>query len=227
MWSNMDYTVQNSVVAESTIIYKNAYIRDSKIGEKSLIADGATLLNVEAKGYNQFGKYSYMECSTIDVGSYIGRNTTCSVNIHIGKYSNIALQVSIGGINHDYRCACEYTEYWWKKTFDTDIVQPSVKSKGVNIGNDTWIGANATIFDGVTIGDGAIVGAGSVVTKDVTPCAIVVGNPAKIIKIRFDDELMTAYLEMKWWDWSREKIIKNAHLLSIPLTMDIIAKMEN
>lgn len=74
------------------------------------------------------------------------------------------------------------------------------------IGNDVWIGHDATIMPGVKIGDGAIIGTKSVVTKDVEPYAIVGGNPAKEIKKRFSKEDVEKLLEIKWWDWPIEKI---------------------
>ena len=74
------------------------------------------------------------------------------------------------------------------------------------IGNDVWIGQNAVILPGVRIGDGAIIGANSVVGSDVDPYTIVVGNPAKPLRKRFDDELIGLLLKFKWWDKSVEEI---------------------
>ena len=74
------------------------------------------------------------------------------------------------------------------------------------IGNDMWIGQNAVILPGVHVGDGAIIGANSVVGSDVAPYTIVIGNPAKILRKRFDDELIGLLLKFKWWDKSIEEI---------------------
>ena len=79
----------------------------------------------------------------------------------------------------------------------------------ITIGNDVWIGQNVTVMPGVHIGDGAIIAANSVVAKDVPAYCIAGGNPCKIIKKRFDDELITYLLDLKWWDWDAEKIFKN------------------
>jgi acetyltransferase-like isoleucine patch superfamily enzyme len=98
-------------------------------------------------------------------------------------------------------------------------------SKGdVKIGNDVWIGKNASILGGVTIGDGAVVGAFSVVTKDVPPYAIVAGNPAKLIHMRFDDETISQLLKIKWWTWSSQRIKENAALLQSENVQEFIAK---
>lgn len=74
------------------------------------------------------------------------------------------------------------------------------------VGNDVWIGARALIMSGVNIGNGAVVAAGSVVTKDVPPYAIVGGNPAKIIRYRFDASVIDKLQQIAWWDWPDDKI---------------------
>ena len=81
------------------------------------------------------------------------------------------------------------------------------------VGNDVWIGQNVTVMPGVNIGDGAIIAANSVVTKDIPAYYIAGGNPCKIIRKRFDDELITYLQEIKWWDWSPEKIFANLETL--------------
>ena len=77
------------------------------------------------------------------------------------------------------------------------------------VGNDVWIGYEAVVMAGVTIGDGAIIGSRAVVTKDVPPYTIVGGVPAQAIRKRFPEETVEALLEMKWWDWPKERIERN------------------
>ena len=74
------------------------------------------------------------------------------------------------------------------------------------IGNDVWIGEGVKIKAGVTIGDGAVVGMGSIVTKDLEPYGIYAGNPAKLIRRRFDDDTIEQLIKLKWWEWSDETI---------------------
>jgi virginiamycin A acetyltransferase len=85
------------------------------------------------------------------------------------------------------------------------------KSRGDTvIGNDVWIGNSVTIMPGVHIGDGAIIGTNSVVTKNIEAYSIVGGNPATLIRKRFDDETIELLLKLKWWDWDFKKITLHA-----------------
>ncbi len=81
------------------------------------------------------------------------------------------------------------------------------------IGNDVWIGYDATIFPGVKIGHGAIVASKSVVVGRVPPYAVVGGNPAQILKMRFPEETIAELLKIAWWDWNIEKITRNLELI--------------
>lgn len=88
------------------------------------------------------------------------------------------------------------------------------KKKGdVIIGNDVWIGANATIMPGINIGDGAVIANNSHVVKNVEPYSIVGGNPATLIRYRFTTEQIEQLLRIKWWDWADDKINTHVHLL--------------
>ncbi len=90
---------------------------------------------------------------------------------------------------------------------DLPNIQECVGTKGdVIIGSDVWVGMHAIILSGVTIGDGAVIGAGAIVTKDVEPYAIVAGNPARLIRFRFEPEVCNALQKIAWWNWPIEKI---------------------
>ena len=81
------------------------------------------------------------------------------------------------------------------------------------VGHDVWIGYGALIMPGVTIGDGAIIATASVVTKDVPPYAIVGGNPATVLRFRYDDATIARLVAVRWWDWSPEKVTRNVKAL--------------
>ena len=127
----------------------------------------------------------------------------------IGKFCQIASGVEfvMNGANHLMNAVSTFPFY----TLDGWNMEPPVKAnmplKGDTvIGNDVWIGQNATILPGVHIGDGAIIGANSVVGSDVAPYTIVAGNPSKVLRKRFDDEMIELLLRFKWWDKSIEEI---------------------
>ena len=93
-----------------------------------------------------------------------------------------------------------------------DMGHPECKGD-IHVGNDVWIGANTIIMSGVKIGDGAVIANNSHVVKDIEPYTIVGGNPAKVIRKRFSDEVINKLLDIKWWDWSIEKITENHRIL--------------
>lgn len=92
---------------------------------------------------------------------------------------------------------------------------------GITIENDVWIGDNVFIKNGITVGTGAVIGAGSVVTKNVPEYSIVAGNPAKIIRYRFDEKTINILLESKWWLWD-DDLIKQIPYDDISKTIDFL-----
>ncbi|MBR7073463.1 MAG: CatB-related O-acetyltransferase [Eubacterium sp.] len=127
----------------------------------------------------------------------------------IGKFCQIASGVEfvMNGANHQMNAVSTYPFYTLE---GWDMKPPEASDlplKGDTvIGNDVWIGQNAVILPGVHIGDGAIIGANSVVGSNVEPYTIVIGNPARTLHKRFDDELTEIMLQFKWWDKSIEEI---------------------
>ncbi|MGN0929123.1 MAG: CatB-related O-acetyltransferase [Alphaproteobacteria bacterium] len=127
----------------------------------------------------------------------------------IGKFCQIASGVNfvMNGANHQMNAVSTYPFYIFNGWDEEVLSVSSLPIKGDTVvGNDVWIGQNATILPGVHIGDGAIIGMNSVVGSDVEPYSIVVGNPARQIRKRFDDELIELMLKFKWWDKSIDEI---------------------
>jgi len=134
-------------------------------------------------------------------------------NLEIGRFCSISSEVEIflGG-NHRTDWITTYPFNVLNADFPeaVDIVgHPSTKGD-VKIMNDVWIGGSVTILSGVTIGNGAVLGNGSMISKDVGPYEIWVGNPAKFVRKRFSEEEIKFLQELKWWDWSIDKI--NLHV---------------
>lgn len=127
----------------------------------------------------------------------------------IGKFCQIASGVEfvMNGANHQINAVSTFPFYifeGWEQEMPSLSEMP-LKGDTV-VGNDVWIGQNAVIMPGVHIHDGAIIGLNSIVASDVAPYAVVAGNPAKEIRKRFDDELISLMLEFRWWDLGIEEI---------------------
>lgn len=149
----------------------------------------------------------------------------------IGKFCQIASGVEfvMNDANHQMNAVSTfpfYTLEGWKMDAP-DAADMPFKGNTV-IGNDVWIGQNAVILPGVHIGDGAIIGANSVVGSDIDPYTIVVGNPAKPLRKRFDAELIELLLRFKWWDKSIDEINELIPFLTcseLDKVKDIIKKL--
>lgn len=144
--------------------------------------------------------------------SYIGQN--CNFNsVEVGKYCSISKNINIGLATHPtnfmstspiFFSPINGTSYTW-----TTVTMFEGSPKNVRIGNDVWIGMNASILGGVTIGDGAIIAAHAMVTKDVPPFAIVGGVPAKVLRFRFNSDVVDEIIKLKWWDMPEESLREN------------------
>ena len=136
----------------------------------------------------------------------------------IGKFCAIAegARFIMNGANHAMSGFSTYPfnifGHGWEEGFDVSTWEREVRGDTV-IGNDVWIGMDAVIMPGVSVGSGAIVGARSVVTRDVPPYAIVAGDPAKVVKKRFDAKTVARLLKIAWWDWPVDKITRNLNAI--------------
>lgn len=149
--------------------------------------------------------------------SYIGNNSLVS-DTDIGNFTSISTDCYIGGTSHpvDWVSTSPVFHKWeniMKKNFARHEFEIF---KRTAIGNDVWIGNRVMIKAGVKIGDGAIIGMGSIVTKDVGAYEIWAGNPAHLIRKRFNDETIRALLKTKWWEWEDHRIEEYAKDFTSP-----------
>ena len=180
----------------------------NKIEDKVIVATTAKVDNSTLKYYSRLKDYTEIHNSYLGKYSYISQYSIVNKS-KIGKFSSIANGCYIGLWEHNTDVSThsfylyEHSGNFVKgyKNYDKDSIQTV-------IGNDVWIGANAVIMKGVIINDGAIIGASAVVTKDIPSYAIVVGNPARVIKYRYKKEDIQWLLKLKWWDFKRKKIKK-------------------
>ncbi|WP_162757094.1 CatB-related O-acetyltransferase [Escherichia coli] len=130
-------------------------------------------------------------------------------HLEIGKFCSLASGTNIILGNHNINTATTYPFTSLKKYWPgaiRDNISDHHTNGDIIIGNDVWIGSNATIMSGVKIGDGAVIAANSVVTKSVEPYSIVGGSPAKMLRMRHNASTIEALLKIKWWNWSDEII---------------------
>ncbi|QQL48685.1 CatB-related O-acetyltransferase [Mucilaginibacter ginkgonis] len=139
----------------------------------------------------------------------------------IGNFCAIAsgVQFIMNGANHEIKPISTYPfgifgNGWEKINEGVDLTTKYPFKGDTVIGNDVWIGYGATIMPGVKIGNGAIIASKSVVTKDVPDYAIAGGNPAKLIRMRYDEPIIARLNKIAWWNWSAEKITRHVKLIN-------------
>ena len=183
------------------------FIKDAIKRRGTKISPFAILHDVKYEPSTGIKALARLERASVGKCTYIG-SMASAYDCKIGSFCSIARDVYIGGGIHPLTWVstspCFHVKnnatgvYYGNMTFKW--------SKETIIGNDVWIGIRAVILPGVTIGDGAVIGAGSIVTKNVGPYEIWAGNPARIIRKRFDEETIVKLLEMKWWDWTDDEL---------------------
>jgi acetyltransferase-like isoleucine patch superfamily enzyme len=162
---------------------------------------------------------SYPALSGYDIGAWTYGHPLClyqsygTATLKIGRYCSFAPDVKIFLAGEHRLDAVSTYPFDYMFADGKDIRRGSSAKGDVIIGNDVWLGDGALVLSGVRIGDGAVVAARAVVTKDVPPYAIVGGIPAKIIRMRFPPEIVTALLRIRWWDWPVEQINNELHAL--------------
>ncbi len=147
-----------------------------------------------------------------NIGKYSSLGTFCAAfDCDIGNFVSIARDVYIGGASHPLNYVSTSGFFYINPTKKTNAIsnrEYNWHSKKTTIGPDVWIGAKAIVLSGRTIGCGSVVGAGAVVTKDIPPYEVWGGNPARFIRKRFDDNVITELLNSKWWELDYEKLKK-------------------
>lgn len=184
-------------------------------------------------------KPTLMGVPNIEVGEYTyfdGQNFQKHVTHHydfigdkliIGKFCQIGRGVEfiMNGANHQMNSVSTYPFYIFNGWKQVATKKEDLPYKGDTvIGNDVWIGQNVTFLPGVQVGDGCIIGANAVVASNIPPYSVVVGNPAKVIRKRFDDEMIDLLEKLEWWNKTPNQIQKIIPLLS---NSDILSVKED
>lgn len=195
----MHNKLSNLSYIDSTIkLPRQCSIISSELYGNIHLSEGVRLYKVILSGNVSIGRFSSLWGPNISI---IAKKNP----IVIGNFCSIASNVTFQEFLHDYSRVS--THFISKNVLGIDKDLEEGKSKGpIRIGHDVWIGKDVTIMSGVTIGTGAVIGANAVVTKDIPPYAIAVGCPAKIIKYRFSEDVISRLLSSEWWNYSKENI---------------------
>lgn len=210
MSSFIDETAKlNNSEVGSIKIYRNAIVNNCRFGDNCSIGDDTTIERSVFENNVIINRRSYINDSYIGKYTYAGINTTMNWT-RIGRFCSLARNVDIGGFNHDYKKITTMPIFRFTQANNGGgkISQHVAHTEYCEIGSDVWIAAGAQILHKVKIGDGAVIGGGAVVTKNVPPYAIVVGVPARVIGYRFEEKYINKLLDIKWWNWPDDIIIR-------------------
>ena len=168
----------------------------------------------------------------LDIGAYtygrpllLGHDDSPETRVTIGRYCSIAHGVTMMlRVGHPLDGASTYP---LEQILAGGQGRDFARSRGpIHIGHDVWIGYEALILGGVTIGNGAVIGARAVVTRDVPPYAIVAGNPARLVRSRFDPATIARLEALRWWDWPEARVRAHARELSRTPVAEFLAAQE-
>lgn len=212
----------NSILHPTVRIFHQGEVKDSSIGEGSFVGEHSRVRNCEISHHVKIDRYNLLQNVRMGKCSYTGPFDMifCS---EIGAYTSISYGCTIGPPEHNYVRPSTHPfiyDNYYSILEQEQLIRNDKFDKPLHIGNDVWIGCNSTILRGVTIADGAIVGANSLVKHDVPAYAIVAGSPARIIRYRFPSDMIKLLQEIKWWEWSQDKIRQYADFFTTDLTID-------
>lgn len=181
-----------------------------QLGDRPLIHPGAEVRAATLGRFVEIGPRTKVAESTIDDYSYIASDSDVIYSA-IGRFCSIAAHVRINPGNHPMeRASQSHFTYRASQYFPDEPDEEAFfawrRASAVTIGHDAWIGHGAVILPGRRIGTGAVVAAGAIVTKDVAPYAIVAGNPARLVRMRFDADVAEGLQRLAWWDWEHERL---------------------
>ncbi len=184
------------ILSAYSVISNNAIIRTDELEHPVHLS-----VSTQIHPYSSIGRFTF-----------INAHTTVFEHVSLGRFCSIGKNCEIGVASHPTDYLSTHPFQYFSGYFPNYPEYQEIKNcnfeayKQTHIGNDVWIGSNAIIINGVSIGDGAIIAAGAVVTKDVPDYAIVGGVPAKLIRMRFDQNTITSLKQLNWWNLNLDEL---------------------
>ncbi|HMF68255.1 MAG TPA: DapH/DapD/GlmU-related protein [Phyllobacterium sp.] len=194
-------------------IHPSAQLKGVKLGKYVEVGERVILRDVTAGDFTYFERHSE------------------GIYADIGRFCSIAANVRINALEHPmerlttHKISYRPNEFFKYRGIDSAF-RARRQAKRVSIGHDVWIGHGAVIMPAIQIGHGAVVGANAVVTKDVAPYTIVAGNPARLIRLRFAEEIAARLQRLAWWDWPPETVFEAIPDIQSLGIEDFLAKWE-
>ncbi|MGL4286402.1 MAG: chloramphenicol acetyltransferase [Phreatobacter sp.] len=199
----------------------------TKLGLEPSIHPDAIVRSSRFGAYTEVGARTVISETVMGDYSYIVQDGQIDMST-IGKFCSIASHVRINPGNHPTeRASQSHFLYRASRYFEGEADEAGFfdwrRSHAVTIGHDVWIGHGGVVLAGRTVGTGAVVAAGAIVTRDVAPYTIVGGNPARVIRRRFDERIAERLQALAWWDWSHERLrlaLPDFRMLAIEAFLD-------
>ncbi|TAJ28778.1 chloramphenicol acetyltransferase [Bosea sp. (in: a-proteobacteria)] len=181
-----------------------------KLGLEPVIDPTAKVSKATLGRYTEIGARTVFAESTLGDYSYVVNDANV-IYTTIGKFCSIAAMTRINPGNHPMQRASQSHFTYRASAYFDDAEDDAAffdwrRSHAVTIGHDVWIGHGAIVLAGRSIGTGAVVAGGAVVTKDVAPYTIVAGNPARVIRRRFPEDVAERLMALSWWDWDHARL---------------------
>jgi phosphonate metabolism protein (transferase hexapeptide repeat family) len=194
-------------------IHPSAQLKGVKLGKYTEVGERVVLRDVTAGDFTYFERHSE------------------GIYADIGRFCSIAANVRINALEHPmerlttHKISYRPNEFFKYQGID-NVFRARRQAKRVGIGHDVWIGHGAVIMPAIQIGHGAVIGANAVVTKNVAPYTIVAGNPARLIRLRFPEEIAARLQRLAWWDWPPETLFEAIPDIQSLGIEDFLAKWE-
>lgn len=206
----------DSDVPDTVSVYSGARVLRSRLGEHCVVGAHSRVDDCTLADRVRIDRNNHLAHARLGRHSYTGMGTVV-LHARLGAFCSLSWNVSVGGADHDYSRVAQhsflYNHHDQLRPPECEIPYDRFAAP-VEIGHDVWLGSGVAVCRGVSIGNGVAVGANAVVNRDLPAYAVAVGAPARVIRMRFSDEVIELLQQIQWWMWSDDQIRLHFGLLS-------------